>query len=321
MVSELDVKTALDNVLKTVDLPFLGEKHQGKVRDFYMVGDKRVLVTTDRQSAFDVILGHIPYKGTVLNLLTQFWLENTKDIVQNHMISVPDPNVMVTHNCELIPIEMIVRGYITGVTNTSIWTAYQKGERVFCGNVLPEGLVKNQKLETPIITPSTHAEAGAHDVNMSRAEIIDQKIVSEEIYSQMETAALKLFERGTEICRQKGLILVDTKYEFGLLNGQLILIDEIHTPDSSRFWKLSSYQERLAQGLEPENFDKEFIRLWYVDHGYKGDGEPPQMPLELAVAASQRYVGNYELITGNEFKPYQYPIDQRIIDNLKNLEI
>lgn len=321
MVSESDVKNALNNVLKTVDLPFLGEKHQGKVRDFYMVGDKRVLITTDRQSAFDVILGHIPYKGTVLNLLTQFWLENTKDIVQNHMVSVPDPNVMISQNCGLIPIEMIVRGYITGVTNTSIWTAYQKGERVFCGNVLPEGLVKNQKLEKPIITPSTHAEAGAHDVNMSRAEIIEQGIVSENIYSQMETAALKLFARGTEICQQKGLILVDTKYEFGLLNGELILIDEIHTPDSSRFWKLDSYQDRLAQGLEPENFDKEFIRLWYVDHGYKGDGEPPKMPLELAVAASQRYVGNYELITGNEFKPYQYPINQRIIDNLKNLKI
>jgi phosphoribosylaminoimidazole-succinocarboxamide synthase len=321
MVSELDVKNALDNVLKTVDLPFLGEKHQGKVRDFYLVGDKRVLITTDRQSAFDVILGHIPYKGTVLNLLTQFWLENTKDIVPNYLISVPDPNVIVGHECQLIPIEMIVRGYITGVTNTSLWTAYQKGERVFCGNSLPEGLVKNQKLEKPIITPSTHAEAGAHDVNMSRQEIIDQKIVDESIYSQIETAALKLFDRGTEICRQKGLILVDTKYEFGLLNGEVVLIDEIHTPDSSRFWKLDSYQDRLSQGLEPENFDKEFIRLWYVDHGYKGEGEPPQMPLELAVAAAQRYVGNYEIITGTEFKPYQYPINQRIIDNLQKLEL
>ena len=321
MVSKSDVENALNHVLKTVDLPFLGEKHQGKVRDFYMVGDKRVLITTDRQSAFDVILGHIPYKGTVLNLLTQFWLQNTKDIVQNHMVSVPDPNVMITHNCQLIPIEMIVRGYITGVTNTSLWTAYQKGERTFCGNSLSEGLVKNQKLEKPIITPSTHAEAGAHDVNISRQQIIDQKIVDEAIYSQMETAALKLFERGTEICRQKGLILVDTKYEFGLLNGELILIDEIHTPDSSRFWKLNSYQKRFDQSLEPENFDKEFIRLWYVEHGYKGEGEPPQMPLELAVAASQRYVGNYEIITGNEFKAYQYPIDQRIIDNLKDLKI
>jgi phosphoribosylaminoimidazole-succinocarboxamide synthase len=321
MVSESDVKNALDNVLKTIDAPFLGEKHHGKVRDFYMVGDKRVLITTDRQSAFDVILGHIPYKGTVLNLLTQFWLENTKDIIPNHMVSVPDPNVMISQNCQLIPIEMIVRGYITGVTNTSLWTAYQKGERVFCGNSLPEGLVKNQKLEKPILTPSTHAEAGAHDVNMSRSEIIDQKIVDESIYSQMETAALRLFQRGTEICRQKGLILVDTKYEFGLLNGQVVLIDEIHTPDSSRFWKLDSYQDRLSQGLEPENFDKEFIRLWYVEHGYKGEGQPPQMPLELAVAASQRYVGNYELITGTEFKPYQYPINQRIIDNLKDLKI
>ncbi len=321
MVSELDIQNALDHVLKTVDLPFFGEKHQGKVRDFYLVNDKRVLVTTDRQSAFDVILGFIPYKGTVLNLLTQFWLENTKDIIPNHMISVPDPNVMIGHNCQSIPIEMIVRGFITGVTNTSLWHAYQNGSREFCGNILPEGLVKNQKLEKPIITPSTHGDAGAHDVNMSRSEILDQKIVDESIYSQMETAALKLFARGTEICRQKGLILVDTKYEFGLLNGRLILIDEIHTPDSSRFWKLDSYQDRFNQGLEPENFDKEFIRLWYVEHGYKGDGQPPQMPIKLAVAASQRYIANYELITGNEFKAYQYPINQRIIDNLQKIEL
>ncbi len=321
MVSEIEIKTALDNVLKTIDIDFLGQKHQGKVRDYYKVNNKRILITTDRQSAFDVILGHIPYKGTVLNLLTQFWLENTRDIVPNYLISVPDPNVIVGHECQLIPIEMIVRGYITGVTNTSIWTAYQKGEREFCGNHLPDGLVKNQKLETPIITPSTHAQAGAHDVNLSRQQIIDQKIVSQEIYSQMEVAALKLFQRGTEICQQKGLILVDTKYEFGLLNGQLVLIDEIHTPDSSRFWKLNSYQERLDQGLEAENFDKEFIRLWYVEHGYSGQGKPPQMPLELIIAASQRYIANYEIITGQQFFAYQYPINQRIVDNLKKINL
>lgn len=321
MISETDIQNALPNVLKTIDIPGLGEKHQGKVRDFYLVNNKRVLVTTDRQSAFDVILGFIPYKGAVLNLLTQFWLENTKDIVPSHLISVPDPNVMIAKNCELIPIEMIVRGYITGVTNTSIWTAYKNGERVFCGNQLPEGLTKNQKLETPLITPSTHGAPGTHDVNLSRQEIIDQKIVSEEIYSQMEKAALALFARGTQICQEKGLILVDTKYEFGLFDGQVTLIDEIHTPDSSRFWRLNSYQDRLSQGLEPENFDKEFIRLWYVEHGYSGDGQPPEMPLELAVAASQRYVESYEVITGNKFDVFQYPINQRIIDNIKNLTL
>ncbi len=321
MISETDIQNALPNVLKTIDIPGLGEKHQGKVRDFYLVNNKRVLVTTDRQSAFDVILGFIPYKGAVLNLLTQFWLENTKDIVPSHLISVPDPNVMIAKNCELIPIEMIVRGYITGVTNTSIWTAYKNGERVFCGNQLPEGLVKNQKLETPLITPSTHGAPGTHDVNLSRQEIIDQKLVSEEIYSQMEKAALALFARGTQICQEKGLILVDTKYEFGLFDGQVTLIDEIHTPDSSRFWRLNSYQDRLSQGLEPENFDKEFIRLWYVEHGYSGSGEPPEMPLELAIAASQRYVESYEVITGNKFDVFQYPINQRIIDNIKNLNL
>lgn len=321
MISEIDIQNAIPNVLKTIDIPGLGEKHQGKVRDFYLVNNKRVLITTDRQSAFDVILGFIPYKGAVLNLLTQFWLENTKDIVPSHLISVPDSNVMIAKNCELIPIEMIVRGYITGVTNTSIWTSYKNGERIFCGNQLPEGLTKNQKLETPLITPSTHGAPGTHDVNLSRQEIIDQKIVSEEIYSQMEKAALALFARGTQICQEKGLILVDTKYEFGLFDGQVTLIDEIHTPDSSRFWRLNSYQDRLSQGLEPESFDKEFIRLWYVDHGYSGDGQPPEMPLELAVAASQRYVESYEVITGNKFDVFQYPINQRIIDNIKNLSL
>jgi phosphoribosylaminoimidazole-succinocarboxamide synthase len=321
MISETDIQKAIPSVLKTIDIPGLGEKHQGKVRDFYLVNDKRVLITTDRQSAFDVILGHIPYKGAVLNLLTQFWLENTKDIVPNHLISVPDSNVMVTKNCQLIPIEMIVRGYITGVTNTSLWTAYKKGERIFCGNNLPEALVKNQKLDKPLITPSTHGAPGTHDVNLSRQEIIDQKIVSEEIYSQMEVAALALFDRGTKLCQEKGLILVDTKYEFGIFNGQVTLIDEIHTPDSSRFWRLNSYQDRLSQGLEPESFDKEFIRLWYVDHGYSGDGQPPEMPLELAIAASQRYIESYEVITGNNFDVFQYPANQRIIDNVKSLNL
>lgn len=321
MVSENDIKTALNNVLKTVDIDFLGEKHQGKVRDYYKVNGKRILITTDRQSAFDVILGHIPYKGTVLNLLTQFWLENTQDIIPNYLISVPDPNVIVGHECQLIPLEMIVRGYITGVTNTSLWTAYKDGKREFCGNFLPEGLVKNQKLAQPIITPSTHGAPGTHDVNLSKKEILDQKIVDESIYSQMETAALKLFQRGTEICQQKGIILVDTKYEFGLLDGKVVLIDEIHTPDSSRFWKADTYQDRFNQGLEPENFDKEFIRLWYTEHGYSGQGEPPQMPLELIIAASQRYIQNYETITGKTFEAYQYPINERIASNLKNTNL
>ncbi|MCW1949388.1 MAG: phosphoribosylaminoimidazolesuccinocarboxamide synthase [Candidatus Shapirobacteria bacterium] len=321
MVSENEIKNALDSVLKTIDVDFLGEKHQGKVRDYFKINGKRILITTDRQSAFDVILGHIPFKGTVLNLLTQFWLDNTKDIIPNYLISVPDPNVIVGHECQLIPLEMIVRGYITGVTNTSLWTAYKDGKREFCGNSLPEGLVKNQKLPQPIVTPSTHGAPGTHDVNLSKKEIVEQGIVSPEIYFQMETAALKLFQRGTEICQQKGIILVDTKYEFGLLNGQVVLIDEIHTPDSSRFWKADTYQERFDQNLEPENFDKEFIRLWYVEHGYSGQGQPPQMPIELIIAASQRYIANYELITGQAFPIYQYPINQRIIDNLKKINL
>lgn len=304
--------------LKTVNIPKLGEKHSGKVRDFYILGDKRIIITTDRLSAFDRVLGCFPFKGQALNQMSEFWFKKTKDVIQNHMISVPDPNVMVVKNCKLIPIEMVVRGYITGVTNTSIWGSYEKGERVIYGIKFPDGLKKNQKLPTPVITPTTKVESG-HDERLTEKEILQRKIVSSKLWKEMKKAALGLFKKGSKICAKSGIILVDTKYEFGLLNGKLILIDEIHTPDSSRFWVKDSYLKRFKKGQEPENFDKEFLRIWYAKRGYKGDGKIPKMPAEFMIKVSKRYISIYEKITGKKFKAHQYPIAQRIKENLKSV--
>jgi len=318
MITKKVILKSLPNVLKTVDLP-LGKKIQGKVRDIYFKDKKRILITTDRQSAFDVILGNIPFKGAVLNQLAAFWFKKTKHIVDNHLLDVPDPNVSIAKNCESIQVEMVVRGYISGVTNTSIWGSYEKGERVIYGLKFPDGLKKNQKLKTPVITPTTHPLVGAkgHDKRLTREQIIKKKLVSEKLYKQMEKAALALFKYGTKLCLSKGLILVDTKYEFGLYNGKLTLIDEIHTPDSSRFWIAKTYKTLFNKGLEPENFDKEFLRLWYVKRGYRGDGPPPKMADELIVAVAQRYIGVYEKLTGLKFKAFEYPIEERIKKNLR----
>ncbi len=320
MVTEEQILKALPNVLKTTDFDF-GGKFVGKVRDTYILDDgRRVIVTTDRQSAFDYVLGEIPFKGAVLNQLAGFWFEKTSDIVDNHLISVPDPNVSIVKSCKGIPIEMIVRGYISGVTNTSIWGSYKKGERVIYGITFPEGLKKNQRLEEPVITPTTHGDPsgqGGHDERLTRDEILKSDLVSSEIYLQMEKAAIKLFKRGSEIALKSGLILVDTKYEFGLIDGELILMDEMHTPDSSRFWKADSYQARFDKGEEPENFDKEFLRLWYAEKGYKGDGEPPKMSEELIVSLAKRYIEVYEKLTGKEFEVVEYPIEERIRANIE----
>ncbi len=320
-IEETDkIVRAIPHVLKSIDVPGLGKKSQGKVRDIYFKNDKRILITTDRQSAFDVILGHIPFKGAVLNRLSEFWFKQTKHIVQNHMISVPDDNVMITHNCKPTSVEMIVRGYMTGVTKTSIWYSYEKGERTIYGLKFPEGLKKNQKLPKPVLTPTTHPEVGSglHDERLTREQIIDNKIIDEKIYKQMEKAALDLFDFGSKWCKKHGLILVDTKYEFGIKNGKLMLIDEIHTPDSSRFWIADTYEERINNGQEPENFDKEFLRLRYANElNYRGDGAPPKMPEDLIIDLAKRYIQVYEKITGETFEMFDYPIEERIKKNLK----
>src|SRR5258706_2403652 len=342
MIQSKTILKSLPKAIKTINLPNLGKKYQGKVRDFYINKSKRVLITTDRQSAFDVVLGCIPFKGAVLNQLSAFWFEECRDIIDNHMISVQDPNVMIARNCKGINIEMIVRGYISGVTKTSIWGSYQNGERQIYGVNFPDGLKKNQKLPKPVITPTTHGSSashstlrdepsgsdskssgsssgGGHDERLTKKEIIEKKLVSKKLYEQMEKAALALFERGTIICNKAGLILVDTKYEFGLYKGKLIQIDEIHTPDSSRFWIAKTYKIRFKKGLEPENFDKEFLRLWYVKRGYLGDGPPPPMSKSLIIAVAKRYIAVYERITGKKFKVPEYPIEERIKKNLQPL--
>lgn len=321
MIQKKTILKALPHVLKSVNLQHAGIKYQGKVRDFYVLPTKRIIITTDRQSAFDYVLGHIPYKGAVLNQLAAFWFKKTKHIIPNHLISVPDPNVTIAKNLTPIPVEMVVRGYISGVTITSIWVSYEKGEREIYGIKFPEGLRKNQALPTPVITPTYHGDItgkGGHDTRLTKKEILQKKLVNPKIYEQMEQASLALFDFGSKLAMKKGLILVDTKYEFGLdTDGKLTLMDEIHTPDSSRFWKADTYQNRFEKGLEPENFDKEFLRLWYTSKGYTGDGKPPAMAKDLIVDLSKRYIAVYEILAGEKFRVFSYPVEKRIIRNLK----
>lgn len=316
MVSKKLILDAIAYPLKGINIPNLGTKHQGKVRDTFILPDKRIIVTTDRQSAFDRVLGNIPYKGSVLNQLSAFWFEKTKDIIQNHILAIPDPNVMVVKSAKLVPIEMVVRGYITGVTDTSIWGSYEKGERVIYGIKFPDGLKKNQKLPEPVITPTTKAEAG-HDERLTEKEILERKIIDPKIWKQMKKVALEVFERGQKIADKAGIILADTKYEFGILDGKLILIDEVHTPDSSRYWTKKTYKERFKKGMEPESFDKEVLRMWFKEQGFKGEGKIPEMPPEFIAKMSTLYQKIYEHVTGKTFKGDPYPVDKRIKDNIK----
>ncbi|OGG04504.1 phosphoribosylaminoimidazolesuccinocarboxamide synthase [Candidatus Gottesmanbacteria bacterium RBG_16_37_8] len=305
-------------VFKTVDLDIPEKKHQGKVRDFYNINSQRILITTDRISAFDRVLGYIPHKGQVLNQLSQFWFEKTKDIVENHLIEVIHPNVMVVHEANPYAVEMVVRGYISGVTSTSLWKNYEKGERIIYGLRFPDGLKKNQKLASSVITPTTKAEKGRHDARLTETEIFKKKLISPQTWKKMVKTSLALFERGTKICAKNGIILVDTKYEFADYKGSLMLIDEIHTPDSSRFWKKDTYRQRFAKGQEPENFDKEFFRIWYAKKGYLGNGPPPEMSRDLMIKTSLRYIRIYEMITEKKFIPEIYPLERKIIRTVKD---
>jgi phosphoribosylaminoimidazole-succinocarboxamide synthase len=312
-------KAGWEDALDGVDLPFLGPKSQGKVRDIYQRGDHLILVTTDRLSAFDRILGLVPYKGQVLNQLSAFWFEQTQDILPNHLLELPDPNVAVARTCAPLPVEVVVRGYISGVTSTALWYRYSQGERNIYGINFPDGLQKNDLLPTPVITPTTKARDGGHDERITSAEVVSSGLVEAKLWEQVCEAAVAIFLRGQTIAQRGGLILVDTKYEFGVdAAGKLTLIDEVHTPDSSRFWRATSYPSRHSAGEEPENFDKEFIRLYYVAQGYRGDGEPFPMPPDLAVQAAERYITTYEMISGNIFAPGDYPAAPRIAKNMQD---
>ncbi|HAQ02411.1 TPA: phosphoribosylaminoimidazolesuccinocarboxamide synthase [Candidatus Nomurabacteria bacterium] len=314
------IKEHVHDVLKGTDFKNIGERKVGKVRDIYTMEDKIVLVSTDRHSSFDRIIAHIPFKGEVLNQISGFWFENTRDIIQNHVISIPDPNVLVAKKCSPLPIECVVRGYITGVTGTSLWTHYKDGQRDFGNFVLPEGMKKNQKLSEPVFTPTTKSDE--HDRPITPAEIVSEGFLSQELADEVERVAIALFKRGQEVALSHGLILVDTKYEMGLdENGKLTLIDEIHTPDSSRYWKANTYDERFSKGEEPEYFDKEFLRLWFKDNcdPYK-DEVLPDAPAELVAELSRRYIEIYETITGKPFEhDFNTPIMERITKNLEKI--
>ncbi|MFA4830789.1 MAG: phosphoribosylaminoimidazolesuccinocarboxamide synthase [Patescibacteria group bacterium] len=311
----------LNNCLTETNLG-IGKKHLGKVRDAYELGDKMILVTTDRQSAFDRVLASIPFKGQVLNQTSAWWFQNTKHIIDNHVLAIPDPNVTVGKKCAVFPVEFVVRGYLTGSTGTSAWVNYAKGVRNFCGNILPEGLKKNQKFDSPIITPTTKFEE--HDRNVSPEEIVNEKMMTQEDYEFVADKARKLFAFGQETALIHGLILVDTKYEFGKdAAGNILIIDELHTPDSSRYWIADSYKEKIAAGQEPENIDKEFLRLWFKENcdPYK-DAVLPLAPDELVVELSRRYIQLYEMITGMSFA---FPdtgmhVEERIKKNLHLLK-
>ena len=297
-----------------------GKKRTGKVRDQYEFDDKIVLITTDRQSAFDRVLASIPFKGQVLNLTSAWWFKKTKEIIPNHVIEIPDPNVTIAKKCNVIPIEFVIRGYITGSTSTSLWTVYNNGDREYCGNALPEGLIKNQKLQNNMLTPTTKEEH--HDRPIAPDEIVSEGWMTQEDWNYCSTKALELFDYGQKKAAENGMILVDTKYEMGHdKDGNIILIDEIHTPDSSRYWLAESYNKRIDKGLEPENIDKEFLRLWFVDNcdPYK-DETLPDAPDELVSELSSRYIYLYEKITGElfPFPDVKESIQDRIKEKLKD---
>ena len=311
------ISAELNNTLTETNLSAVN-KRTGKVRDQYELKDRLILVTTDRQSAFDRVLASIPFKGQVLNLTSAWWFEQTKDIIPNHVIDIPDPNATLAKKCDVFPIEFVVRGYITGSTSTSLWTVYNNGDREYCGNTLPEGLIKNQKLESNMLTPTTKEEH--HDRPISPNELVSEGWMTQEDWNYCSQKALELFAFGQQKAMENGIILVDTKYEMGRdVDENIVLIDEIHTPDSSRYWIAETYDERMAAGQEPQNIDKEFLRLWFVENCDPYNDETlPDAPVELITELSSRYIYLYETITGGLF-PFPDAgklVQQRITKNL-----
>jgi phosphoribosylaminoimidazole-succinocarboxamide synthase len=315
MIPEKRIRAELDRTLSATAFEGLGQREVGKVRDGYKQSGRRILITTDRISAFDCVLGTIPFKGQVLNQLAAFWFEQTRKVTPNHVLDVPDPNVMVVAECEQLPVEMIVRGYITGVTKTSLWFNYERGVRNYCGNQLPEGLRKDQRLARPILTPTTKLEA--HDRPIAREEAIAEGLLAPALFDAAADICFRLFDFGARLARERGLILVDTKYELGRRNGQLLVSDEIHTPDSSRYWFADTYESLFAQGADQRKIDKEYVREWFAGRGFRGEGVPPTMPDEVRVEAARRYIQSYETITGREFVVTDEPVQTRMERNLK----
>jgi phosphoribosylaminoimidazole-succinocarboxamide synthase len=304
LVSETVLRAQLAKTLDHIELPGLGTPQHGKVRECYVRDGQRILVASDRLSAFDVILGTIPFKGQVLNQLAAHWFEETRHIAPNHVIDVPDPNVTRAVECRLLPVEMVVRAYLTGVTSTSIWRHYEAGARRYAGHVLPDGMRKNQPLPRALVTPSTKAEKGAHDETVSREELVERGLVDADTFDELAAMCLRMFAFGQERARARGLILVDTKYELGRApDGRILFVDEIHTPDSSRYWYAEDYERRVARGEEPRSIDKEYVRRHFAAMGYTGEGTPPPIPDDVRVEAARRYIEAYETVTGRAFVP------------------
>jgi phosphoribosylaminoimidazole-succinocarboxamide synthase len=314
MIPESQIRAQLPHTLREIDLPGLGELYRGKVRDNYSRGDRIVMVTTDRVSAFDHVLGTIPFKGEVLSRLTLFWFDRVKDIAPTHLIEAPDPSVMVVRKARALPIEIVIRGYITG----SLWRDYQAGKAAAYGIDWPRGLRKDQRFAEPIITPSTKADYGKHDEPISEAEILRTRIVEPAVWREATALAKRLFARGQEQARSRGLILVDTKYEMGIADGQLIVIDEIHTPDSSRYWVADGYPDRFERGAEQEMLDKENIRQWLIqEHGFSGQGRPPPLTDDVRVMLARKYIEVFERLTGVAFESPVGSVAARIQQNLR----
>ena len=310
-------ETTLDETVFTG----LGQRITGKVRDSYVdpAGSpgRRTIIVSDRVSCFDRVVGTIPLKGQVLNQMAAFWFNHTKDVVPNHLIEVPDPNVSIVHECKTLPVEFVMRGYLTGSTSTSIWTAYERGDRTYCGHRLPDGMRRHAKLAEPLLTPTTKAAMGDHDELPSRAGLLESGTISEALYDEAHAMAQRLFAEGTRYAEKQGLILVDTKYEMGLDgDGNLIVIDEIHTPDSSRYWQRGGYESALDRGESPAAIDKEYVRLWLGEQGYQGEGTPPALPLEVRVTAAERYIAAFEQLSGQRFVPNLDAPVERIQRNL-----
>lgn len=294
----------IDNCLTNAEYGELPGFSRNKVRDAYRLSNRRrLLISTDRQSAFDQVLAAVPYKGQVLTQTARYWFDETRDVCPNHVISYPDPNVVMVKDLDMLPIEMVVRSYLTGSTNTSLWPMYERGERVLYGHEFPEGLTKNQKLPRLVITPTTKPVQGGHDAPITESEVLESQLVTTEQWYELTEKSLALFARGQELAAKKGLILVDTKYEFGLdEDGTIVVADEIHTPDSSRFWIAETYQKKFEAGEEPDSLDKEFLRLWIVSQCDPYNDPIPEIPADTLIEFSNKYVALFEQVTGLEFE-------------------
>lgn len=299
-----DLRALCDKTLERTSFSNLGQRIEGKVRDSYVKGGKRTIVVTDRISAFDVVLGTIPLKGQVLNQTAAFWFDKVSGIAPHHLLEVPDPCVSVVKECRILPVEFVFRGYLTGSSSTSIWTVYERGERSYCGHLLRDGMKRHERLPEPLLTPTTKAEQGAHDELASREQLIASGAITAELYDEAARIGHALFRMGQEFAETRGLILVDTKYEMGLdENGRIVVVDEIHTPDSSRYWYRDGYDRAMSRGESPPALDKEFLRLWLGERGYKGNGPPPTLPDDVRCEAARRYIETFETVTGRPFEP------------------